>query len=247
MTDRSVGVHHFFVDAADVGDGVVEITGEEAHHAARVSRVRPGEAITVADGSGRVIEAVVLEAGATVRAEVRSVRHEEPPRPAVTLYQAIAKGDRMLDAVEKSVEVGVRRFVPFVAERTIVRWDEDKRRKARERWKATARAAAKQCRSSFLTVVEDVRDGPASATDEEGPVVVLHEQAAQRLREVLPSEPPHRLVLVVGPEGGFAQGELEELRSGGARVATLGPRVLRSGTAGPVTAALVAHSYGTLG
>lgn len=247
MTGRPTGLHHFFVAASDVRDGIVELTGDEARHAARVLRVRPGEAITVADGSGRVIEAVVTEAESIVRAEVRDI-HETPlPKPAVTLYQAIAKGDRMNDLVAQAVEVGVVRLVPFVAERTIARWDEHKRAKHVARWREVAKSAAKQSRSAYLTSVEDVIDGLSSALVSGTLTVVLHEASSVRLRDVLPSAGPDAMVIAVGPEGGLAPDELDELRAGGAQVVTLGPRILRTGTAGPVAAAIVAYTYGTLG
>jgi len=247
MTGRPTGLHHFFVAASDVRDGVVELTGDEARHAARVLRVRPGEAITVADGSGRVIEAVVTEAEAVVRAEVRDIRETAPPKPAVTLYQAIAKGDRMNDLVAQAVEVGVVRFVPFVAQRTIAQWDERKRAKHAARWREIAKAAAKQSRSPYLTAVEDVVDGPSSLLASGTLTVVLDEASSVRLRDALPSAPPDAMVIAVGPEGGFAPDELGELRTGDAHIVTLGPRILRTGTAGPVAAAIVAYTYGTLG
>lgn len=247
MTERPIGVHHFFVNASEVGDGLVEFSGEEAHHASRVLRIRPGETITVADGSGRVVEALVRETGATVRAEVLGEQNVDAPKPGIVLYQAVAKGRRMDDVIEKAVEVGVRRIVPFMAERTIVRWDRSKRDQAPTRWTAIARAAAKQSRSSYLTDVSPVVDGAAAALEEGSTVVVLDETSSLPLREGMPASPADDIVLVVGPEGGFTSGELEQLRSGGASLVTLGPRILRTETAGAVAAAIISYAYGTLG
>lgn len=244
MTSRIGGRHHFFVPPEDTHDGVVEIKGSEAHHAGRVLRLRAGESITVADGSGRVLEAVVTDVGRVVRADVTTTTLVTPPRPSLTLYQAVPKGDRMDDVVSKAVEIGVRRIVPFLAERTVVRWDERKRQKARERWTAVARAAAKQSRSSYLTSIGDVCDG--LRVEETAPVVGLHEGASTRLREALPSEPPDELVVVVGPEGGLSPVEVEHLRSRGATLATLGDRILRTETAGLVAAAIIGYAYGNL-
>ena len=246
-TGRAAGAHHFFVSPSDVRDGVVELTGAEAHHAARVLRVRVGEAITVADGSGLVLEAVVTEVGDVVRADVQTSREKVAPKPSVTLYQAVAKGERMDDVVSRAVEIGVRRVVPFVAERTIVRWDEGKRRKARERWTTIARSAAKQCRSPHLTDLEELRDGPEDALNEGAPVVALHERAATRLRDALPQTAPEEIVVVVGPEGGLAPSEVRVLEDGGASVVTLGDRILRTETAGLVAAAIIGYAYGSLG
>ncbi len=247
MTERAAGVHHFFVAPSDLSEGVVELTGAEAHHASHVLRVRPGETITVADGSGRVLEAVVNASGATVRADVRRELAVATPKPCIALYQAVAKGRRMDDVFEKAVEVGVCRIVPFMAERSIVRWDRAKRQQAPERWTAIARAAAKQSRSPFLTEVTPVVDGAARALEDGSLVVVLDETSSVPLREGLPATPPEEVVLVVGPEGGFTPGELEKLHAGGAKLVTLGARILRTETAGPVAAAIISYAYGTLG
>ena len=247
MTARPAGLHHFFVDSSDLRDGVVEISGDEAHHASRVVRLRPGEAITVADGSGRVVEAIVTEAGASVRADVVAEHSTPVPRPAVTLYQAVSKGQRMDDLVEKAVEVGVRRIVPFMAERTVVRWDTDKREQATDRWRNIARASGKQSRSAYLTEIGDVTDGPMAALSEKATVIVLDETSVVPLRDALPQLAPDAIVIVVGPEGSLSPAELERMRDGGASLVTLGSRILRTETAGPIAAAIVAYTYGTLG
>jgi 16S rRNA (uracil1498-N3)-methyltransferase len=244
---RTEGAHHFFVATRDVRERSVVITGDEARHAARVLRVRPGETITAADGTGRVLEAVVTDVGDHVCADIRRVWEVEPPAPRVVLYQAVAKGDRMDDVITKAVEIGVSEIVPFLAERTVVRWDEPKRVKARERWTAVARSAAKQCRSPRLTRVRDIGDGPAGAIDAGASVLVLHEPAEQLIRKALPEAAPESIVLVVGPEGGLTEAEVELLERGGGTPVSLGDRILRTETAGLVAATIVRYAYGSLG
>lgn len=239
--------HHFFIEPGDRDEGTAVLRGEEARHAARVLRLRPGEAVTLADGTGLVLDAVVSEVGEAVRAQVRGERFIQAPRPEIVLAQAVGKGDRVDEAVQKAVEVGVAAVVPFLAERSVVRWDASRRRKATERWRAVARAAAKQSRSPRLTAVAEVADDVAAAVEPGPPAVVLEQSAARRLREVLPVTAPDRLVLVVGPEGGLSEAEMRELTDRGCCPASLGDRVLRTETAGPVAAAVVAHVYGSLG
>ncbi len=240
-------MHHFFVAPDDTREDSVVIRGDEAHHATRVLRLRPGEAISVADGSGRVIEGVVTDVGDVVWADVRSVRVVEAARPTLALFQAVPKGDRMDDVVTKAVEIGVDEIVPFVAERTIVRWDEPKRRRAHERWTSVARSAAKQCRSARLTTIGDLRDGAGDAFERGAAVLVLHEGTETPLRDALPSEPPESLVVVVGPEGGLSSSEVESLEADGASVVSLGDRILRTETAGLVAATIIRYVYGSLG
>lgn len=238
-------MHHFFVETDAIAGGSVVLSGDEAHHAARVLRVRVGEAITVADGTGRVVEAVVSLVDGIVEADIRDVRSTDVIRPVLTLYQAVTKGDKMDSIVEKAVEVGVRRIVPFIAERTIVSWDAKKRAARTERWTAIARAAAKQSRSPWLPRVDEVVDEIEVPSGELG--IVLHEAAPTMLRDRLPEVAPEAIGIVVGPEGGFTDDEVEALTTRGAVAAGLGDRILRTETAGPAVAAIVAYTYGSLG
>jgi 16S rRNA (uracil1498-N3)-methyltransferase len=231
--------HHFFASPDDITADRVTLTGDEAHHAARVLRLHPGERITVADGSGRVVDAVVRVLGEIVEAEIEDVRTVQAARPAIRIHQALMKGDRMDDMIEKSVEIGVARIAPFEAERSIVRWDDRKRQKAQERWTNVALAAAKQCRSPWLTTIEPVSAGVPAHAD-----LVLHEEATLRFRDTLPDEPPASIDVVVGPEGGLTPDEVERID---AAAVSLGPRILRTEVAGPVAAAIIAYRYGSLG
>ena len=238
--------HHFFVTPEDVHGDTLALVGAEAHHAARVLRVRPGERISVADGTGRVMEAVVSNVGETVDADVREFYQVDRTSPDIVLVQGIAKGDKVDAVVQKAVEVGVARITPVVCERTVVRWDERRRAKAVERWREIARAAAKQCRSAWMTAIDDVAQG-LDAVETAGSVVALDAGAGQRLREVLPPQAPGAVTLVIGPEGGLSPAEIAWLTATGHRVATLGPRILRTETAGPMAAALILYAYGSLG
>jgi len=237
--------HHFFVDPTDVRDGVVALTGAEAHHAAHVLRVRPGEQISVADGTGRILDAIVRTVGRSVDAEVRDVSEVPPVAPSVVLVQGIAKRDKMDVLVQKAVEVGVRSIVPVMCERTVVHWDESRRAKAAARWREVARAAAKQSRSAWMTEVEDIRD--VGEVDLRLPAVALDAGGHTRLRDALPRERPDHVSVVIGPEGGLSPAELHALEARGVVTATLGPRILRTETAGPVAAALILYAYGSLG
>jgi 16S rRNA (uracil1498-N3)-methyltransferase len=239
-------VHHFFVRPGDVEDDVVTLGDSDAHHAVNVLRVQPGDRISVADGSGRVFDAVVTVVGERVEAAVRCVRDRPPSLPLLTLVQGVGKADKMDAVVQKSVEVGVRRIVPVMCERTVVRWGAGKREKAVRRWNEIARAAAKQCRSPWPTPVDEIVE-TLGAVHLVEPAIALDVDARTRLRDALPANPPDELTLVIGPEGGLSESEMGALLSAGAAAATLGPRILRTETAGPVAAALILYAYGSLG
>lgn len=230
-----------------MGEAEARLEGEEAHHCARVLRVRAGEEISVADGTGRVVRAVVTVAeGDRVEGRIVGRWDRETPKPELVLYQAVARKEKMDACVQRAVEVGARRIVPLICERSVVRWDVGKGERHRNRWTDIARAAAKQSRSPWLTVIEPFAQGVRELTGGE-PRLVLDAGAGVSFRKALPEGRPDSLGIVVGPEGGFTPGEVELLEAGGGVPATLGERILRTETAGPVGIALAGYAYGLLG
>ncbi|HYN76013.1 MAG TPA: 16S rRNA (uracil(1498)-N(3))-methyltransferase [Candidatus Limnocylindria bacterium] len=232
----------FYLDTAALvaGERLV-LDGPEGRHAADVRRLRVGEVLVVTDGAGRAARAEVLEAarGSLVLGVLD--RWSEPdPQPRLVVVQALAKGDRGETAVETLTEVGVDVIVPWAAARSVTRWSADRAPKAVERWRATAREAAKQSRRMRWPEVRD----PLTTSELTGLLqrsalgLVLHEGADEPL--VSAEVPPAGdVVLVVGPEGGVTPEELATFAAAGARHVRLGATVLRTSTAGTVAAAVV--------
>jgi 16S rRNA (uracil1498-N3)-methyltransferase len=217
--------------------GAARLEGPEGRHAATVKRLRPGEAVLLSDGRGGLAHAVVDAAGRdTVDLTITRRADADPPSPRVLLAQALVKGDRGELAVELATEAGVDGILPWRAARCVARWEDGPRgEKALARWRGTVREAAKQARRPWQPVVEEpvstaVLAGRVAAADL---AVVLHEAASARLAD-LPLPPRGDLLLVVGPEGGITDGELEALVAAGARPVRLGPEVLRASTAAAV-------------
>ncbi|HEY4616194.1 MAG TPA: 16S rRNA (uracil(1498)-N(3))-methyltransferase [Citricoccus sp.] len=251
------------------GDTVV-LTGPEARHAAQSMRLAPGEALDVADGSGRRVTATVVTAGPErLEATAQTVTDEPAPRPELVLVQALAKGDRDLLAIQAGTELGLDAVHPWQAERSIVRWSggkggkggkDGKTAKAVAKWEAALLAAAKQARRSTVPGVREVLDGVGvrDVCTAGTLVLVLHEEADAALGEAVTGVPGltggdgadgpvERVVLVVGPEGGISPAELDALRGAGARPVLLGRNVLRSSTAGPAAIAVVQQLLGRFG
>jgi 16S rRNA (uracil1498-N3)-methyltransferase len=229
----------FLVDALPAGRRVV-LDGDEARHAATVRRMRPGERLTLADGTGSaadcVVEAVRPGRDPVLDLMVDQRRHEPPPRPRVIVAQALVKGDRGELAVELATEAGADAVLPWRAGRSVARWDDGPRgAKALARWQTTARAAAKQARRAWVPTVSAPVDtaGLAAAAKDTALTLVLEGTAGRRLTEVnLPAEGD--LLLVVGPEGGITEDEFDALTGVGAVPVRLGPTVLRTSTAAAV-------------
>jgi len=197
----------------------LELADGDHHHLARVLRLRPGDELTASDGAGRWRR---CRFGAPLEPDGETT-HDAEPKPAITIAFALVKGERPEWVVQKLTELGVDRIVPFVAERSVVRWDPDKAARQRDRWETVAREASMQSRRSYLPTIEPVA-GFAAVAGRDG--------AAIADRSGRPPTLTHPVVLV-GPEGGWSDAE----RSAGAATISLGPTVLRTETAAIVAGA----------
>ncbi len=221
------------LDAVVVGD-LVEVGGDEAHHAVAVRRLRVGEEVVLTDGAGHRVVGEVASTGKRVFAvQVGAVEVLPRPAPSFTVVQALPKGDRGELAVEVLTEVGVDTIVPWAASRSVAVWKGERVTKSHARWQATAREAGKQSRRTWLPTVT-----PLASTDDVVArlgrarlVAVLHEDATTALAS---SEVPAdgEIVVVVGPEGGIAPEELAAFEAAGDVTVRLGSEVLRTSTAG---------------
>lgn len=203
------GRAHAFV--ADVTDP--ELGSGDRHHLERVLRLRPGEPLTVADGAGRWR---LCRFGPSLEPD-GPVEHEVAPSPPITVAFALTKGDRPELVVQKVTELGVDRIVPFVAERSVVRWDADKAHRQLERLRIVAREAAMQSRRAWLPEVVPV----ATFAEVSGLAGACLADAGGG-----PPDLRHPVVLI-GPEGGWSERE----REAPIPVLSLGPGILRSETA----------------
>ncbi|UVE94673.1 16S rRNA (uracil(1498)-N(3))-methyltransferase [Dietzia sp. B32] len=227
-----------------VGETIV-LDGPEGRHAGSALRVRVGEAIRVGDGRGAVADCVVTTTSpGRVEAEVVSRVDVPRPTPEVTVVQALPKSERSELAVELATEAGADRIVPWQADRCVSRWTGPKVDKGRTKWTNAARAAAKQSRRAWEPQIGDLVDSTAlaalvaSEVDAGARVLVLHEDGAAGFADAVAAGPPAaRVLVVVGPEGGVSDAELDALTAAGARPVVLGPEVLRTSTAATVALA----------
>jgi 16S rRNA (uracil1498-N3)-methyltransferase len=232
-------------------DGRVTFDAGESRHLARVLRLRPGDTVIATDGAGRDytvrLESVGETATGTVIAEAAGVAASPL---AVTLIQGVPKGDKMEAIVRAATELGVARVRPALCERTIVRLEASRWRERARRWQRVAREAAKQCGRAVIPEVEPPRPlAEWLALGEPADLALcLWESGGTPLAAVLAAVvAPRSVLLVIGPEGGLAAAEVEAARAHGLTVASLGPRILRTETAGPALVAIVQSRFGDLG
>lgn len=232
-------MHRFFADESGVVDGVARLGAEDARHAVRVLRLGAGDEVELVAAPERYLGEIVRadEDGVTVRVTGRLRSTEAATR--VTLYQGLPKADKMDMIVQKSTELGACAVVPVAMERSVVRLDGKDAARKTERWQRIAREAVKQC--ARVAVPEVKPPQRLTALEEElralDVLIVPWEDARdgsirESLTPVLKRE-ERRIGILIGPEGGISAGEAEWLsRRAGARLVTLGPRILRTETAG---------------
>jgi 16S rRNA (uracil1498-N3)-methyltransferase len=227
----------FFVEDLPTAVGSrYEFDSEDAHHAIKVLRIAAGEIFNLSDGKGawsKVSVENVNKKSMTVR--VLASGFEEALSQQFTIVQAIPKGDRIKESIEMSTEGGVDRIVMWKATRSIGRADEKI-----EKLQQTAREASKQSRRFRIPEVSGVAttDGVVDVIAKADLALVFHESAIQTISKTVTAGATH-IVIIIGPEGGLTDDELETFAAAGAKVVLMGRPILRSAHAGLAALAAV--------
>ncbi|MFB1031813.1 MAG: 16S rRNA (uracil(1498)-N(3))-methyltransferase [Thauera sp.] len=232
-----------FPDRLPAG-GEVALPDALAHHALRVLRLRDGEAVVLFDGSGGEVEARLAVRGKAVFAqlgEARAVERESPLR--IVLVQALASGDKMDWVVQKAVELGAHAVQPVQAERSVLRLAGERADKRVAHWQQVAVAACEQCGRNRVPEIRPLQAlAPWLGAHRDAPNYVLAPGGAAGFADE--PEPKDVVHLLVGPEGGWSEVEIAAFDAAGCRPVRLGPRVLRTETAGLAAVAALQARWG---
>jgi 16S rRNA (uracil1498-N3)-methyltransferase len=237
----------FHVRPEDAAGERLVLRADEAHHARRALRLAPGAPVVCFDGAGRVWRGRIAayERDAALVDVDAALPVAPPPAPRLTLAQGLVKGDRMDEIVQKATELGAWRVVPLRADRSDVRLDAERAGRRAERWRRIAVESAKQCERAWLPEVAEPEtlDDALAALD--GPAVAFVERDGVPARPALDAlGAPERLVVFVGPEGGWSERERAALARGGVPGLSLGANVLRAETAAIAALAVIAFALG---
>jgi 16S rRNA (uracil1498-N3)-methyltransferase len=247
-------MRHFYIQHSATPGSVVAIEHSEAHHIKNVLRLKPGAAIKLFDGTGYEYEAVIKDvSGAEVKVEIRSkAQAAAGSKVQIVVAQAFLKEKRMDELVRRLCELGVSGWIPFFSQRAIARPDANRLAGRTRRWHRIAAEALKQCRRPDLPEI-----GPAHSFEEVLDLgkscnlsIVFWENETTTLHEAIELDkrhPPKQVLLMMGPEGGFARQEIEMAKESGFVVAGLGPRILRAETATLAACAIVQYLVGDMG
>lgn len=246
-------MHRFFALPEQFKDGKVFLDKEEAYHLKKVLRLRPKDIIYVFDGQGHEykVQLTVIENSRIWGQVITEVQVFTEPKLKVTLAQGLAKKEKNELVVQKATEIGVQTLIPMICERSISRPSAGN--KKADRFRRIAREAAKQCRRAVVPTVEPMATfgellDRFSAFDA---VLFLWEEERstdikQILQQLKQNLQPKTLLVLVGPEGGFSLTEAKSAREHGALTMSLGPRILRTETAGLVALSAIFYEFDEL-
>ncbi len=244
-------MRRFTVAPEAVARGRVVFDAAESRHLARVLRLRPGDTVVVSDGTGHEYTVRLEAVGERTSGVVLDVSAGAAESPlAVTLGQAVPKGDGMERIVRATTELGIARVTPLVTARTVVRLDPARWRERSRRWQRIAREATKQCGRAVVPEIDPPQPLDAWLQGVRGAelALCLWEGGGEPLTRVLAGVArPRSVCLLVGPEGGLEPAEAESAGRHGFVATSLGPRILRTETVGPAVLAVLQSRWGDLG
>ncbi len=247
-------MRRFFIDEINPEDGVCSLPEKEVRHMIKVLRMKQGDRVILMDGKGRRFESVIEhisrhEASARITMELPELSSSPV---AINICQAVLK-PRMMDyMVEKTSELGVSRITPFYSGRTVIKFDENNASNKTRHWKEIARSAVKQSGRPSPVEISDplmFNDLLKLIHESDGFKVVLWESENNTdLKEQLRSVPPSGDITgIIGPEGGFTENEIDQLREAGIIPVSLGTRILRAETAAIALSTIIQYEWGDLG
>ncbi|MDD2401218.1 MAG: 16S rRNA (uracil(1498)-N(3))-methyltransferase [Clostridia bacterium] len=251
-------MHRFYVSKEDISENInnnqLVIKGEEFQHLSRVLRMSSGQSVTIFDGEGleykgNIISIGKVEALVSVGEPLFSLKESSLE---VWLVQGIPKGEKMELIIQKATELGVKGIIPLKAKRCVVKLEGKKQLERQKRWQKVAIEAAKQCRRAVIpnilsacTLKEFLKGLPDKYN-----LLIPWEEGGASLKSLIKEQEKRKvnpIYIMIGPEGGFEQSEVEEVRNYGGIPLTLGQRILRTETASIATLSIVMFGWGDLG
>lgn len=244
-------MHRFFVTSERLFADKIEIIGKDVRHIKDVLRLDIKDKIEIAiDGYIHICEIVSIQKDRILTEIKEKIKGTNESPIHIVLYQGLIKGNKMETVIQKCTEIGVKEFYPVELKRCIVKVNDVKKEKNKvERWNLIAEEAAKQCKRDILPEVHDIisfREMIELLKEEKNIVVPYEEEKMNSIKGNLKLN-GNKIHLIIGPEGGFEPEEIEELKSIGAHIVTLGPRILRTETAGAVAVTILLYEFGDLG
>ena len=246
-------MHRFFVP--QLYNEEMHIEGVDARHISKVLRMQPGAQLQIVsdDGVSAVAEITAIDSERVTVRCLEKLAESHEPRVKLVLAQGLAKGEKMDFIIQKAVEMGAYSVIPVAMEHSVVRLDGAKAAKKVERWQKIAESAAKQSKRDIIPEVQAVQSMAEMLAKCSCQTKIIAYECEDRLslKAALKAAEEaggiSELLLIIGPEGGISEGELEQARQAGAVPVSLGRRILRAETAGLVAISAIFYETGDLG
>jgi len=227
----------FYAPQENVKGNFISIDGREAKHILNVMRLKENDKVVVFDGTGKEYTGFIAERKLTsLKVEIVSVKQPLPEAlPEITLAVAIPKKEKMDYIVEKATELGVGAIIPVISERTIAKPEDEKHLNKVGRWKKISLEASKQCGRRDVPEIKNIQkfyNAIETINNFDLAVIATLSENTVSLREAVSRFERGKVIVFVGPEGDFTPDEIAMVKDTSAKLVSLGPRVLKSDTAG---------------
>ena len=238
-----------YVTQEQIQENLITVTGQDAKHIGTVLRCAVGDSLEViCEGLVYETEIIAIEKG-MVQAQVVAVPDIQAEQPIkIYLLQGLPKGDKLEWIIQKSVELGVYQILPIAMERSVSLLTAEKGQKKRDRWQAIAKEAGKQCRRNHIpevSVPQKLEQGLKSLPADCKILTPWEEEGVKGMGDFLWGEPSD-LAIIIGPEGGISEKEIDLIRAYGGETVTMGPRIMRTETAAIAAITMVGYAWGDL-
>jgi 16S rRNA (uracil1498-N3)-methyltransferase len=246
-------MHRFFVEDRNINENNILIEGDDVNHITKVLRLRSGEKVSVSNARGREFICTLTEVNKKqVICEISEEFINQTEAPIqITLFQGLPKAQKMDLIIQKCVEIGIYKIQPVITERVVIKVDGKDLSNKIERWRRIAEEAAKQSKRGIIPeIAEPISFSEAieSLNDMDISVVPYEKEESRGLKETLKEGFNVKTVgILIGPEGGFDEEEIEKCLNLNVKPVTLGPRILRTETAGFVASTIVLYEIGDMG
>lgn len=239
-------MHRCFINDSVIIDETFSIGGDDRNHIVNSLRMKIGEGLEVVGANGSFLCEIVNITAEDLRVKaIEELEKQSESHLDIVLYQALAKGDKMDFIVQKASELGVKEIHPINSVRTVVKLDAKRAKKRIDRLNTIAKEACKQSRRDYIPEVRDIID--LRDIKEETLLVAYETEEEKTLKAKLKELKSNRIAVLIGPEGGFDPKEIEFLSERGAHIVSLGPRILRTETAGLALVSIIQYELGDMG
>lgn len=244
-------MHKFFVSSENRDNENIYILGQDRKHIKDVLRLNIGDEICVnVDEISYITKIKDIDSDKVTVVILKEIEHSNEPKVNITLYQGLAKGSKMDFIVQKCTEIGVKNFYGVEMERSVVKAKNDKWKQGKiDRYQKIIDEASKQSKRDFIPEFKGIISNKEMLENLKNQIVIVpyESEDEKSFKDILSSIGTDKINIVIGPEGGFDEEEIQNLEDIGANIISLGKRILRTETAGLVASTIVLYEYGDLG